>query len=344
MSLKSIRESYQNLLNVFTDAGVELNESQKSALDTFVLELESTMSKQRTETIKKTAKAVEAKMEKQYQAIFESIMSNMAENQDLASKIQKRAVAIDESKKIAEKVDSYLDLYVESVLPKKTIIDYDRMQKLEKIHESLKESLALNDDSVKSTIAKLEESYAQKQGDYETRVAKMQVELNEARRQVSEFKAEMSKLNESVSTEKKPEIAVTKDEAEVPAEDTAKPVTETTTEEVDTKSTEPVEECSTIDNELTEKKPIELTEKKPIELDEEIKNIMSGVDPVDEDDMLKTTPHNMNGTHSGHVDEEDFETMEIINLNNEGEIMIDDSDVISESQIAKWGRLIVEVN
>lgn len=66
MSLKSIRESYQNLLTVFNDAGIKLNESQKSALDGFVLSLESTMSKQREQTIKKTKLAVEAKMEKEY--------------------------------------------------------------------------------------------------------------------------------------------------------------------------------------------------------------------------------------------------------------------------------------
>lgn len=47
MSLKSIRESYSKLLTVFKDAGVALNESQKSDLDTFVLALESNMESQR---------------------------------------------------------------------------------------------------------------------------------------------------------------------------------------------------------------------------------------------------------------------------------------------------------
>lgn len=87
MSLKSIRESYQNLITVFNDAGIKLNESQKKALDTFVLELESTMSNQRTATIKKTAKAVQKKMERQYQTVFESILNNMAKHAELTSKI-----------------------------------------------------------------------------------------------------------------------------------------------------------------------------------------------------------------------------------------------------------------
>ena len=54
MSLKSIRESYSKLLGTFNDAGVKLNESQKADLDTFVMALESTMTKQREAIIKKT--------------------------------------------------------------------------------------------------------------------------------------------------------------------------------------------------------------------------------------------------------------------------------------------------
>ena len=66
MSLKSIRESYSKLLTTFNDAGIKLNESQKSDLDTFVLALESTMSKQRESAIRKTKKAVTEKLEKEF--------------------------------------------------------------------------------------------------------------------------------------------------------------------------------------------------------------------------------------------------------------------------------------
>jgi len=62
--------------------------------------------------------------------------------------VQNKIAKINESKKLAVQVNDFLDLYVESVLPKKTIIDYDRMQKLEAIHESLKDVLLLNDDAV----------------------------------------------------------------------------------------------------------------------------------------------------------------------------------------------------
>ena len=88
MSLKSIRESYSKLLTVFKDAGVALNESQKADLDTFVLALESNMESQRKQAIKMTKKTVEAKMEKEYRKVFESIMANMQENAGFKSIVE----------------------------------------------------------------------------------------------------------------------------------------------------------------------------------------------------------------------------------------------------------------
>ena len=90
MSLKSIRESYSKLLTAFKDAGVTLNESQKGDLDTFVLALESGMENQRKNAIEMTKKAVEAKMEREYRKVFESVMASMQENARLASKVQQK--------------------------------------------------------------------------------------------------------------------------------------------------------------------------------------------------------------------------------------------------------------
>lgn len=72
----------------------------------------------------------------------------MTENQKLAAKIQKKITTINESKRISRKVDGFLDTYVEQVLPKKVVVDYDKMKKLEAIHESLKEVLLVNEDSI----------------------------------------------------------------------------------------------------------------------------------------------------------------------------------------------------
>jgi hypothetical protein len=58
------------------------------------------------------------------------------------------------------------------VLPKKTIVDYDRMQKLERIHESLKDALVLSEDDVSEKKDALEQEYKVKKSKCETEVAK----------------------------------------------------------------------------------------------------------------------------------------------------------------------------
>lgn len=54
------------------------------------------------------------------------------------------------------------------------------MKKLEAIHESLKDVLLVNEDSVAEKKAKLEESFKHEKSKCETEVAKMQVKLNES--------------------------------------------------------------------------------------------------------------------------------------------------------------------
>ena len=143
MSLKSIRESYNKLLATLNEAGVKLDASQKSDLDTFILTLESTMSEQRRKAIEMTKRATEAKLEKEYAQVFESIMKHTHENFKIAGKIQDKITQLNESKKIGDKVSDYLDLYVESVCTKKNIVDYAKMKKLEAINEMIAEVEAI---------------------------------------------------------------------------------------------------------------------------------------------------------------------------------------------------------
>jgi hypothetical protein len=180
MSLKSIRESYSKFITVLDEAGVKLNESQKSNLDGFILAIESKMQKQKELAIKSTKKIVEEHLEAEYKKVFESIMKHQQENVEIASKVQNKIAKINESKKIARKVNDYLDLYLESVLPKKTIVDYDRMQKLENLHESLKDLLVADEDAVKAKQTQLAESFAKDKKTLETQIAKLQVKLNES--------------------------------------------------------------------------------------------------------------------------------------------------------------------
>lgn len=77
-------------------------------------------------------------------------------------------------------MSDYLDLYLESVCPKKEIVDYAKMKKLEQINESLRDVLLVTDDAVIEKKAQLEESFKKEKSKLETSVAKMQVKLNES--------------------------------------------------------------------------------------------------------------------------------------------------------------------
>lgn len=127
MSLKSIKKNYTTLLKAFSEAGVKINESQKESLDNFITDLEETMNEQRDQAIITTKKMVEEKLGKEYKTVVESILKHQAEHAELAGKVQNKVVKLNESKKIAEAVDSYLDSYIDEVLPKKNLVDYKRM-------------------------------------------------------------------------------------------------------------------------------------------------------------------------------------------------------------------------
>ena len=336
MSLKSIRESYSKLLAVFNEAGVKLSESQKGDLDTFVLAIESTMEKQRAAAIRQTKRAVESRMEKEYKSLFESIMANMQKNAELASKIENKVTQINESKKIAGKVNDYLDLYVESVLPKKTIVDYDRMRKLEKIHESLKDALLVTEDSVADKIEALEESYRVKASKCETEVAKMQVKLNESMKNELKMKKRLDAVKAVELLESK-----TKDLPSFEARQVKKHLKEATTSEIEKNFEKTLESVR-----KGMKKADEEMEKT---VESEIADIIEK--DVEENDILKDKPHNahvpakkVEEADAEEVEEEeDFETMEIIKTNEDGDVELDESDVIDSGLMNLWCRQSVEV-
>ena len=191
MSLKTIRDSYEKLLTTLNEAGIKLDASQKSGLDGFILSLEESVSSQRQKAIKMAKEATEKKMEKEYKEVFESIMKHTQEHYELASKVQDKITQLNESKKLSSKVTNYLDLYLESVCPKKDIVDYAKMKKLEQINESLRDVLLANDDAVIEKKAQLEESFKKEKGKLETEVAKMQVKLNESMEKSQQLKKKL---------------------------------------------------------------------------------------------------------------------------------------------------------
>lgn len=339
MSLKSIRESYSKLLTAFAETGVKLTESQKASLDTFILALESKMSKQKETTIKVTKKIVESHLEKEYKKVFESIMKHQQENSALAAKVQDKITQINESKKIARKVSNYLDLYVESVLPKKSIVDYDKMNKLEAIFESLKDTLLVNDESVQAKKEQLAESFKKQKNDLEKQVAKLQVKLNESM-------AKTQKLNSKIDQFKAMELLESKlkDLPTYEARQMRKRMAGATTVEIENKfgmvleavkeemKAEAEEEDTTLEAEVKD-----IIENDPIKGGKH----NSHVDEVEEDDELTKRPHNNHGLHNGHLaeDEEEFETTESVKFNNEGEVELDESEIIGADEIKMWASI-----
>lgn len=328
MSLKSIRESYSKLLTTFNDAGVKLNESQKNDVDNFVLALESTMSKQRESAIRKTKKAVTAKLEKDFQRIFESVMQKVAENNEYAAKIQKLSTRLDECKKIAGKVDSFLNLYVESVLPKKTIVDYDKMQKYEKIQESLKDLLVANEDAVEAKKAALDESFKSEKSKCETEVAKMQVKLEESMKQNLKLQKKLASLKAVELLESK-----TKDLPSFEAHAVKKRLAEATANEVEEKFDKTLESVRE-----EAKKVAECSE---ATLDEEIDKIVEN----DDEEKKEVSECDIKEADEADVDEaeEDFETTEQVKFNEDGEVELDEDEVIDADLMKEWCNRAIEV-
>ena len=352
MSLKSIRKSYSKLLEAFDAAGVKLTESQKGDIDAFVLAIESNVSRQRQLAIRQTKKLVEKKMEKEYREVFESIMANTRRNAELASAIQEKVARIDEQKKIAGHVDGFLDLYVESVLPKKTIVDYDRMQKLERIHESLKETLAFSEDDVTAKADQLESEYKLKKSKCETEVAKAKAELNESMKKARQLKAELDRANAKLMLESK-----TKDLPSYEARRVKKQLKEASAPEIEKKfkkTLESVREKMKVEDAAADE-PVENEIEKILEADEmeeddilkdrphnahvSSKNLAEA--EVEEDDLLKNRPHNAhrNVREEEETDEDDsFETIEEVEFDEDGDVELDESDVIDSDIMKVWCR------
>ena len=339
MNLKSIRESYAKFIKVLETAGVKLNESQKADLDSFILTVESKMQKQKEMTVKATKKIVTEHLEAQYKKAFKSILEHQAEHAEIATKIQKKVTAIKESKKLARKLINYLEMYVESVLPKKTIVDYDRMQKLEKLTENLKELLVVDDDSVQQKKKELQESFDAKRKELETQLAKTQVKLNESMDKVL-------KLNKKIDSIKAIELleSKTKDLPSYESEQIKKRFANATTTEIEKNFKKVLE---SVKNEMNEDEKKEETS-----IEEEVKNIIEGEENVKENDVLKGKHHN---NHVDEGEEEDvdegedenldedelFETRESVQFDEDGNVILDKADVINESVMDLWCSQVI---
>ena len=336
MSLKTIRDSYEKLLTTLNEAGIKLDASQKSGLDGFILSLEESVSSQRQKAIRMAKEATEKKMEKEYKEVFESIMKHTQEHFEIASKVQDKITRLNESKKLSSKVTNYLDLYLESVCPKKDIVDYAKMKKLEQINESLRDVLLANDDAVIEKKVQLEESFKKEKGKLETEVAKMQVKLNESMEKSQQLKKKLDEYKALALLESK-----TKDLPTFEAARVKKQLAKASAPEIEKKFNKVLESVQAAAKEVEEAE--ETT------LESEVQKIVDSED-IEENDMLKGKPHNNHVVEADEEkkeetvsEEEDFETTETVNFNEDGDVELDDEDIINESTMNRWLRNAMEV-
>ena len=180
MGLKSLNQNYTKLLKAFEEAGVTLNESQKESLDTFMIDLEKKINETRDNAIRATKKVVEERLQKEYKEVVENLISHQSEVSELAGKVQSEVTKVNESKRLAEELDNYLDCYLDEVLPKKVIVDYDEMQKLRTLHESLKDMLLVNDSAVEKKVESIKESMTKETDELKSKVKDLESKLNES--------------------------------------------------------------------------------------------------------------------------------------------------------------------
>ena len=337
MSLKSIRDNYSKLLEALNESGVKFNASQKSALDGFIMALESTASEQRKQAATMAKRMTESKMEREYKRVFESVIKHMQEHYELAGKIQDKVTMLKESKKISRKVEDYLDMYAESVCPKKVIVDYAKMKKLEQINESLRDVLLVNDDAVIEKKAKLDESFKREKGKLETEVAKMQVKLNESMERAQQLKKKLNQYKALELLESK-----TKDLPSFEASKIKRHFAEATAPEIEKNFKKVLETVKKDAKDAA--KEVETT------LESEVQKIVDS-EEVEENDMLRNRPHNAHiNDPRGVIAEgedgecnEDFETTETITYNEDGNIELGEDDVINESIMQQWCNMSLEV-
>lgn len=166
-SYKTIREISEKLISSLASAGVVLTEEQKADVDAFLSAIESKLDEQKHAAIQATKTVVERRMDEEYKKVMESILKH----QDIYNRLLEKIAVAEATKKVteemAEAVDGFIGEKLEECIPDETIVDYHRLQSLEKTMAVLKEAMLLGDSEVQQAITESEkriaESYSKKE-------------------------------------------------------------------------------------------------------------------------------------------------------------------------------------
>ena len=168
-----------------------------------MLQLESKLKDVRDVAIKTTKKMVTEKLDAEYKELFESILKHMNENAEVSSKIQNKINEMKVVEELSESVNGFLDEHVEEILPKKDIVDYERMQKLEQIHESLKNMLGVEIMNVEGGKKELIEGFEKEKADYSKKIEDLQKKLDESVKENKKVSKNLDSLKAQVLLESK---------------------------------------------------------------------------------------------------------------------------------------------
>lgn len=168
-----------------------------------MLQLESKLKDVRDVAIKTTKKMVTEKLDAEYKELFESILKHMNENAEVSSKIQNKINEMKVVEELSESVNGFLDEHVEEILPKKDIVDYERMQKLEQIHESLKNMLGVEIMNVEGGNKELVENLEKEKTEYSKKIEDLQKKLDESVKENKKVSKNLDNLKAQVLLESK---------------------------------------------------------------------------------------------------------------------------------------------
>ena len=168
-----------------------------------MLQLESKLKDVRDVAIKTTKKMVTEKLDAEYKELFESILKHMNENAEVSSKIQNKINEMKVVEELSESVNGFLDEHVEEILPKKDIVDYERMQKLEQIHESLKNMLGVEIMNVEGGNKELIEGFEKEKTEYSKKIEDLQKKLDESVKENKKVSKNLDSLKAQVLLESK---------------------------------------------------------------------------------------------------------------------------------------------
>ena len=160
-----MKRKLQKLIESFEVSGLTISEDQQKELDAFVEAFDAKIAEAEAKG-KATAKKISLKLgeaaleeyDKEVKKVTESLIKAIDANHE-AKITTKVSEALESDKEtLVEKIDDYLKLYIEEILPESLIVDYDRMQRQDKAFKALKETLLITDEVVQAKAAEVSES------------------------------------------------------------------------------------------------------------------------------------------------------------------------------------------